>query len=97
EDDITSFEKELIEEWEIQFENMCDRLAYEEELTEARQRQAGRELFDLLYDTNKVRIRTSFTDHFLANGARHMLADRGELGWHPDFRARLATLLGVDA
>lgn len=97
EDDITSFEKELIEEWEIQFENMCDRLAYEEELTEARQRRAGRELFDLLYDTNKVRIRTSFTDHFLANGARHMLADRGELGWHPDFRARMAALLGVDA
>lgn len=95
EDDLTSFEKEILEEWEIQFENMCDGLACEIELTETIKRRAGRELFNMLYDTNKVRIRASFTEHFLPNGARHMLADRGDLGWHPDFRARMAELLGV--
>lgn len=97
EDDLRSFERELREEWEIQFENMCDRLADEEVLTERVKRRAGRELFNALYDTNLVRIRASFSEHFLTNGARHMLADKGELGWHPDFRERVAELLGVVA
>jgi hypothetical protein len=97
EDDLRSFESELRDEWEIQFENMCDRLADEEPLTEGIKRRAGRELFNVLYDTNIVRIRASFSEHFLTNGARHMLADKGELGWHPDFRARVAELLGVVA
>ncbi|GAT74051.1 hypothetical protein MHM582_2552 [Microbacterium sp. HM58-2] len=97
EEDLTAFEKDLLEEWEIQFENMCDRLAMSGVLTDLSKQLAGRELFNLLYDTNQIRIRSSFTESFLPNGSRHMLADRGELGWHPDFRVRMEELLGVRA
>lgn len=97
EEDLTTFEKELLEEWEIQFENMCDRLVMSGVLTDISKQIAGRELFNLLYDTNLIRIRSSFTEHFLPNGSRHLLADRGEMGWHPDFKTRLEELLRVPA
>ncbi|WP_144016093.1 ABC-three component system protein [Demequina sp. NBRC 110052] len=97
EEDLTKFERDLIDEWEIQFENMCDQLELDGELTERDKVQAGRELFNSLYDANVVRIRATFAENFLTNGSRHILADRGDIGWHPDFKAKLEALLGVSA
>jgi hypothetical protein len=41
-----------------------------------------------------VRIRPRFDDQNLTRGIYHDLADRPEVGWHPDFETRVHELLG---
>ncbi|WP_416208245.1 ABC-three component system protein [Halomonas sp.] len=40
-----------------------------------------------------VLIRPSVTEPFVCRGSLHMLADELRVGWHPEFRDRLAHLL----
>lgn len=94
EEDLSAYEREIVGEWQVHFEDMCDRLAdVGTTVTDADQVRAGRELFQLLRDSNETLIRKSFTDSFLANGTRHIMADRGALGWHPEFAQQLKELL----
>ncbi|MFA9387630.1 MAG: ABC-three component system protein [Methyloceanibacter sp.] len=40
-----------------------------------------------------ISIRSSVTEPFVCRGSLHMLADEMRIGWHPEFRDRLAHLL----
>ncbi|WP_146071802.1 ABC-three component system protein [Cryobacterium sp. Y50] len=94
EEDLSAYEREIVSEWQVHFEDMCDRLTDTgTTVTAAEQLRAGRELFQLLRDSNETLIRKNFTDSFLANGTRHIMADRGALGWHPEFAKRLKELV----
>ncbi|NEN07853.1 hypothetical protein G3T36_18510 [Diaminobutyricibacter tongyongensis] len=95
--ELTTYEKRLVEEWEIQFENMIDQLALSGQDTETARIQAGRDLFNRLYDMQEVVIRPTFTEPFLTNGMRHLIADKGDLGWHPEFREKIRELVGAPA
>ena len=96
-DDLSFYEKQLVEEWEIQFENACDRLDRSGEENDQAKVEAGRALFERLYEMNNVVIRAGFTERFLTGGTRHVIANRGDIGWHPDFQERVRELLGVPA
>lgn len=91
--DIDRYQRDLVDEWRIHFEDMCDDLEAEGLNTEDAKRQAGTQLFRFIRETNEVHIRRNFTEKFYIDGTRHMIADRGELGWHPDFEQRIADLL----
>ncbi|WP_157502033.1 ABC-three component system protein [Leucobacter celer] len=94
-DDLSFYEKQLIDEWEIQFENACDRLDRSGEGGDEAKIEVGRTLFEKLYEMNNVVIRSGFTERFLTGGTRHVIANRGVIGWHPDFQERVRELLGV--
>lgn len=92
EEDLSRYETDLQIEWQLHFEDMCDALAAENRLDAASRAKAGRQLFQLLRETTDAVIRAGFSEQFLYRGSRHILADRGAIGWHPDFVERLAAL-----
>lgn len=88
--DLDKYEKRLSEEWEIVFEAMRDDLG--DAATESAKEQAAREVLKWAERTT-IPIRPSVTEPFLCRGSLHLLADNMRVGWHPEFRSRLETLL----
>ncbi len=88
--DLTQYERRLVEEWELVFEGVKDELG--DSAAEAAQQKAAR---DVLKWAERVSlpIRPGVTEPFVTRGSLHMLADVVRLGWHPQFRDRLAALL----
>ena len=91
--ELRDFEARLVDEWRRVFSDMLEDLPpAADEATKARY---GRELFRALRDSALVVLRAQYQDAFFSRGKRHELADRKELGWHPEFEQRLAALVGV--
>lgn len=93
--ELTKFERRLVEEWELTFAAMTDKCG--ESTTEEIKERLARELLEWVEQTAPVniRIRRQVTEPFVTRGSLHMLADELRVGWHPEFRDRLATLLKV--
>jgi hypothetical protein len=89
-DELQTFEADLVDEWERQFEFMKMKLP--EGVGGPAQESAGQELFRLVTENSNVRLR-AYDEPFYTHGTLHALADDGRVGWHPDFQARLAALL----
>lgn len=92
--DLTQYERRLVEEWELIFEGVQDELG--EAAAEAAQQKAAREVLRWA-ETTSIPIRPGVTEPFITRGSLHMMADEGRLGWHPEFRERLAALLQAKA
>ena len=90
-DELQRFEDELVDEWEREFEFM--RIDLGENATDAEKKRAGSVLLRQLLDATSVRVRARYDEAFFARGKRHEVADRGRIGWHADFEARLKALL----
>jgi hypothetical protein len=88
--DLTQYEKRLTEEWEIVFEAVRDELGAT--ATEDAQQKAARDVLRWA-ESVLLAIRVGVTEPFVCRGSLHMLADEPRIGWHPEFRDRLATLL----
>jgi hypothetical protein len=90
--DLARYERRLLEEWELIFEAMKDELG-----TNAAEEAKRKAAIEILKwgEAVSVPIRPSVMEPFVTRGSLHMLADEVRLGWHPDFRDRLAALLGV--
>jgi hypothetical protein len=88
--DLTQYERRLIEEWELVFEGVRDELG--QPAAETAQKKAAREVL-LWAEHVSLPIRPGVTEPFITRGSLHMLADEVRLGWHPEFRERLAALL----
>jgi hypothetical protein len=88
--EVDKYERILIEEWELCFSNLKNELGAEA-AEEAKQRAARAVL--RWAETVTIPIRPNVTQPFVTRGSLHMLADGARLGWHPDFRDRLAALL----
>jgi hypothetical protein len=89
--EVDEFELALRDEWDREFEFMCQDLP--QDADEAAKRAAARSLLRGLLDSAAVNVRPKYTDAYLARGARHGLADDDVIGWHPDFAAQLEGLL----
>jgi hypothetical protein len=89
--ELDTFRRRLREEWELAFAFAKRRLP--PEATEADQEQAGLDLLEAMLDQTRVFLRDDYREPFLGRGTLHELADRSELGWHPDFEERLRALL----
>lgn len=69
----------------------------DEDADEATKQKAGKDLLRQLLTQTGITVRTRYNDPFFARGKRHILADAGQVGWHPDFQARIQELLHVSA
>jgi hypothetical protein len=90
--DLNKYEKRLAEEWELIFEAMRDDLG--DAATDDAKEQAARSVLAWAERTT-ISIRSNVTEPFISRGSLHMLADDARIGWHPEFRDRLASLLSV--
>jgi hypothetical protein len=88
--ELTSYERRLREEWEIQFERQADRLGGEagEDAKTAVARAIYAWVEDSLYP-----IRERVDHPSMTRGSFHMLADELRVGWHPEFMERLRHVL----
>jgi len=90
-DELDRFQAELRDEWQREFEFMVLELA--DDATDADRVEAGLKLLRQLLASTSVKVRPRYDDSFFARGTRHDLADRGRVGWHPDFEERVRALL----
>lgn len=88
--DISRYEKRLTEEWENIFEAVCDEVG--ESATDIERKAAARSILQWA-ERASIPIRSGVTEPFLCRGSLHMIADEGRIGWHPDFRTILSTVL----
>lgn len=88
--DINDYEDRLREEWERRFERMRD--DFGTSAAEEDKRRAGATLFGWVETEASFPIRPGCIEPFVTRGSYQMLADRGEVGWHPEFRDRLRHL-----
>ncbi|MFJ1709577.1 ABC-three component system protein [Kitasatospora sp. NPDC088346] len=89
-DELAQFEGNLSDEWGREFDWMLDDLG--EDATDAERERAGRELLRKTLDQTRYQIRERYDEAFFARGKHHELADRGRIGWHPDFEERVTAL-----
>ncbi|MFC8174961.1 ABC-three component system protein [Streptomyces sp. NPDC057325] len=90
-DELARFEENLSDEWQREFDWMLDDLP--DDATDREQEQAGRALLRKTLDQTRYRIREAYDEAFFSRGKHHELADRGRIGWHPDFEARVKDLI----
>ena len=88
--ELYKYEKHLQEEWELIFEAMRDELG--DTATNQAKEKAAR-LVLAWAERTTIPIRSNVTEPFVSRGSLHMLADNMRIGWHPEFRERLASLL----
>lgn len=90
--DLSRYERRLLEEWELVFEAMKDELG--PDAADDAKRKAALGVLQWA-ERVAIPIRPSVTEPFVVRGSLHILADEARLGWHPDFRDRLASLLSA--
>ncbi len=88
--DIDDYEKKLMEEWEIQFERMCEELG--EDVAEQEKVKKAREIYNWVEKDADIPLRPRCKEPFITRGSYHILSDKQKVGWHPEFRDRLKTL-----
>ncbi|HMN04312.1 MAG TPA: hypothetical protein PKD45_01180 [Flavobacteriales bacterium] len=90
--DLTVYERALIEEWEAVFHQMEDTLGTG--ATEEVKKRAASDLLAWAEQGNQnSRIRPGVHDGFITRGSLHILANDMRIGWHPEFKDRLASIL----
>ncbi len=90
--DLQIYEKNLIEEWELLFAAVEDRLG-EKPTDDDKRAAAQKVLYWAELGDAKARIRKEVSEPFLTRGSLHILSDELRIGWHPEFRKRLQHLM----
>jgi hypothetical protein len=92
-DELDGYERRLVEEWRYVFDRCAEELSTDS--SEAAKTAVAREIYRWVEEATAPPIREHCTERFLVRGSLHMLADRPDtgVGWHPEFAARLMTLL----
>jgi len=90
--DVAAYERRLENEWALVFEATKDNLGAD--AAEEVKHRAARDILAWAERT-LIPIRPSVTEQFITRGSFHILADEARVGWHPDFRDRLAEILGA--
>lgn len=89
--ELDGFHDRLKQEWELAFAFETARLPPDAD--EEQRASAGRALLEAMLGQTRVWLRDSYQEPFLGRGVLHELADREDVGWHPDFEDRLRGLL----
>jgi hypothetical protein len=90
--EIHKYERRLVEEWDLVFASMKDEIG--ENATAEAKEHAARDVLRWA-EQSVIPIRPRVTEPFVTRGSLHMLADEKRVGWHPEFRDRLAELLAA--
>lgn len=91
--DLSRYERRLVQEWELVFEAMKDDIG--DVAAEDAKKRAARDVLKWA-ERATISIRANVTEPFITRGSLHMLADGFQVGWHPNFRDRLANVLGAE-
>ncbi len=89
--ELDQYESRLIDEWERLFEQMRDELG--DDAADDAKRAAAQSIFKWVENGMHPPIRGGMQEPTIARGSYQMLADDQRVGWHLDFRDRLAVLL----
>ena len=91
--ELKQYERRLVEEWEIVFDQVADELGTD--AAEEASRDAAQKLCKWAEDAD-FPIRPRVSERSLTRGSLHMLADELRVGWHPRFREHLRHLLSSE-
>ncbi len=89
--ELENYERKLTEEWRIVFERLKDDLG--PEAAEEEKIRLAKRIYSWAEDANLPPIRENCTEGFVIRGTFQMLADSQQVGWHPEYAARLLALL----
>jgi hypothetical protein len=89
--ELSRYEERLKEAWRVRFWESREEIG--ETAAEAEKIRVARALYKWVEQEADIRIRDMCREAFVMQGTYHGLADHQEVGWHPDFEARLAALL----
>jgi hypothetical protein len=92
--DLAAYERKLEEEWGLVFEAMRDELG--DNAADHAKEAAARKVLEWAERTC-IPIRPAVTVPWVSRGSLHLLADDLRIGWHAEFRDRLAHLLAREA
>lgn len=87
--ELGKYERKLVEEWQIQFERMREEVG--DDATDEAKKQAAKTIYAWVEESS-FPLRPAFHEQFFTRGSYQILADRLEVGWHPEFKARLKHL-----
>lgn len=94
--DLERYEEQLIEEWDLIFQQMRDALG--EDAAEEAKIRAAQDLYKWVETGTHRVIKPAVTEPAIARGTYQMLADDLRVGWHLEFCKRLLALLaGTEA
>ena len=88
--ELDRYERRLREAWELLFERTKEELG--SSATDQMKLAAAKNIYAWAEGAD-FPIRPACTEGFVSRGSLHMLADKQEVGWHPDFELRLAEIL----
>lgn len=89
--ELRGYERALVEEWKRHFLPETDEVDDDDD--SSRCDRARKQLIRMSSST-LPRIRPGVDATYVASGSLHMLADNLEIGWHPEWLARMRELLG---
>ncbi|GGU47624.1 ABC-three component system protein [Lentzea flava] len=89
--ELEKYERKLTEEWRIVFERLKDELG--PEAAEEEKVRLAKKIYGWAEDANLPPIRENCTEGFVIRGTFQILADSQQVGWHPEYAARLLALL----
>lgn len=83
---LEDYDKRLIREWSVEFENMIPNI--NENTNDIEKEKAGREVYKNIESKNipicEAEIH-KIKGHYIMRGSYHMLANQINVGWHPDY------------
>jgi hypothetical protein len=88
--ELGNYDRRLKEEWERIF---LPHSEDEEKLAEEAAQERGREVHSACEAASVQPIRPKVAEPYVMRGTLHMLADELQIGWHPDWVARVHALL----
>ena len=92
--ELSRYDRELKEAWERFFLPLTDNDGSEDNVDEETIRQEARERFAELDRSDLAPIRREVREGWVARGSLHVIADRLEIGWHPQWLEHLRDRLG---
>ncbi len=91
--ELRNYERALVEEWKRHFLPETDEVDGDDDDDAVHCERARKQLIRLGSST-LPRIRPGVDAAYVASGSLHILADNLEIGWHPNWVARMRELLG---
>lgn len=92
-DEVESYERRLIDEWERFAAALTDEL--DGTASEIELKWVGRQIFNWMEQTADLRIRPNVTELYVMRGSFHILANKAapSVWWHPKFLERISEIL----
>ncbi|KRF04355.1 hypothetical protein ASH00_14725 [Arthrobacter sp. Soil782] len=92
--ELDTYDRRLVEEWKRVFLPLEDHSDDDDRTSEEEKLRSARQLYARLQERTLPEIRSHVRSGYIPLGSLHVLADRLEIGWHPDWIDLLKRRLG---